>query len=86
MPVAVIEAMASGLPVLATPGCNLPEIEAAGAGLIVEPEPEAVARALPEILERKDRGERGRSLVRERFTWKVIARRTIEVYGEMQAA
>ena len=37
------EALAAGLPVILSPGCNLPEAAAAGAGLIVEPEVEPLA-------------------------------------------
>jgi glycosyltransferase involved in cell wall biosynthesis len=87
LPVAVLEAMASGAPVLITPGCNLPEVASNDAGLIVNPQWEAVLAGLrqlladPESLRR--RGENGRRLVRERFTWPRIARRTVEVYEAM---
>lgn len=90
LPVAVVEAMASATPVLITPGCNLPEVATADAGLIVEPEAKSVARGIRSLFEdpsrMRARGENGRELVRERFTWPIIARRTIEVYGEMVEA
>jgi poly(glycerol-phosphate) alpha-glucosyltransferase len=46
LPNAALESMVRGLPVILTPGCNLPEVAAAGAGLIVEPDEEGLARAL----------------------------------------
>lgn len=87
LPVAVLEAMASALPVLITPGCNLPEVSESGAGLIVAPEPGAVAAGLAELIANADaaaqRGAAGRSRVAERFTWPRIAQQTIEVYADM---
>lgn len=89
LPVAVIEAMASRLPVLATARCNLPQIAAADAGLLVAAEPDTVADALLELFADEDRmraqGCNGRRLVAEHFTWPAIARQTIAVYEEMIA-
>jgi glycosyltransferase involved in cell wall biosynthesis len=87
LPVAVLEAMAAALPVLVTPGCNLPEIETADAGLVVEPRPEAIAGALAALFSSPARmrrqGANGRRLVAERFTWPAIAASTIAIYEEM---
>lgn len=89
LPVAVLEAMACGLPVLITPGCNLPEVAERDAGLIVEPAPDAVARGIRSLLSEgeglKQRGERGRALVREKFTWPRIADEAIAAYHGMIA-
>ncbi|VFN06930.1 MAG: hypothetical protein BECKG1743D_GA0114223_109392, partial [Candidatus Kentron sp. G] len=79
--------MASGLPVIVTPGCNLPEVASWDAGLVVEPSVEAVVAGLWEMFgepsRMRKRGENGRALVRHRFTWPRIARDTLAVYGEM---
>ncbi len=87
LPVAVVEAMASALPVLITPGCNLPEVAAVEAGLIVEPQVDAVAAGLRTLFADPARmrawGMQGRALVRERFTWPQIARNTLAVYEDM---
>jgi len=87
LPMAVIEAMACGLPVVITPGCNLPEVESADAGLIVKPDVEATLQGLRALFADPERmrvrGENGRRLVRERFTWPKIAKQTVEVYREI---
>jgi glycosyltransferase involved in cell wall biosynthesis len=89
LPVAALEAMAAGLPVVVTPGCNLPEVAVADAGVVVDPVPDGVAAALarlftdPEYMRRQ--GGNGRRLVAERFTWPAIAERTIASYREMIA-
>ena len=87
LPVAIVEAMASRLPVLATEGCNLPEIANADAGLIVAAEPNAVSNALLALFADEDRmqaqGRNGHRLVGDHFIWPEIARRILAVYDEM---
>lgn len=75
--VAALEAMAAGLPVLLSPGCNLPEAETAGAGRIVPPTMAALSEALRELLpdaaKRAAMGQAARALVESRFSWEVVA-------------
>jgi glycosyltransferase involved in cell wall biosynthesis len=84
LPVAVIEAMASGLPVLITPGCNLPEVEEWRAGRILLPEVCEFAQGLLETVRDPERaremGLAGRRLVKAKFTWERIARETLGIY------
>jgi poly(glycerol-phosphate) alpha-glucosyltransferase len=87
LPVAVIEAMASGLPVLVTPGCNLPEISDADAGLVVNPEAAEVAAGLKTLFAGDEslrrRGSNGRRLVASQFTWPRIAHACVDAYELM---
>jgi glycosyltransferase involved in cell wall biosynthesis len=87
---AVLEAMAAGLPVLLSPGCNLPEVEPAGAGSIVTPDVASLAAALREMLS-DDRAlhtmsENARSLVHDRFTWERVAQHMEAVYQQVLAS
>ncbi len=81
---AVLEAMACGLPVLLTPGCNFPEAADEGAGLVVARDTTALAEALRDLLSDADRrqhmGKRARALVHERFTWPIVVERLEQVY------
>lgn len=86
LPVAVLEAMACGRPVVVTPHCNLPEIEAAEAGWVAEASVEAVLHGLRQAVasadERRRRGANGRRLVERRFTWTRIADDSVTLYTE----
>jgi glycosyltransferase involved in cell wall biosynthesis len=75
---AMLEAMAAGVPVVSTPvsGADealLPDGEGRAPGLVVDADPDAVARALSGILEAEDTrramGEEGRRRVGERFSY-----------------
>ncbi|MFN8037739.1 MAG: glycosyltransferase family 4 protein [Acidimicrobiales bacterium] len=86
-----VEAMACGVPVVATTGGALPEVIGpdGGAGLLVPPgEPVALAAALGQVLDdaelRARLGAAGRRRVLERFTWRHCARETVEHYAEVQ--
>ncbi len=83
------EAMACGLPVVATNAGAFPEvIEDDVTGVLVPPaEPRALADAIRRLLADADlcrrMGEAGRRRVEERFTWRETARRTVELYEEV---
>ncbi len=82
---AVLEALACRLPVLITPGCNFPEVEDAGAGIVVAPNAAGTEEGLRRLLtldpaERATMGGRGRRLVEEQYTWDRIADTMMEVY------
>jgi glycosyltransferase involved in cell wall biosynthesis len=82
-----IEAMACGVPVVATTGGALPEVVGTSGetGLLVEPnDPEALVAAIGRLLDdaalRERLGAAGRERVMERFTWQVTARGTAACY------
>jgi glycosyltransferase involved in cell wall biosynthesis len=88
-PLAVLEAMAAGLPVVGARVGGIPELVLDGeTGLLVEPEdPAALAAALDSLAESPERrealGRRGRERVAETFTVDAYIRRTIELYEEL---
>jgi glycosyltransferase involved in cell wall biosynthesis len=87
-----IEAMACGVPVVATTGGALPEVVGTDGetGLLVPPnDPGALAGAIGRLLDdpalRTRLGEAGRERVLGRFTWEVTARGTAEQYEALVA-
>jgi glycosyltransferase involved in cell wall biosynthesis len=89
LPLAVVEAMAIGLPVVATTVGGLPEVVEHGrTGLLVGPDdPEALARALAELLGDPDRARRmgaaGRERVERLYSTAAMVDRLVEVYGAL---
>lgn len=85
----LVEAMACGLPVVASSVPPMPEV-VGEAGLFFNPEePADLAAALMRVLRERDTRERlaaaGPRRVRERFLWSRIAERTLEVYRKAGA-
>lgn len=87
LPMVVLEAMAAGLPVIVSPGCNLPEVAQNGAGLevdvAVEPLAAALRALLPDAARRAAMGEAARALVHQRFTWDAVAAQLEGVYANV---
>lgn len=79
-PIAVLEAMACGKPVLLTRTCNLPEVQEYGAGLNVEPNSESLAEGMMRIWQMKEKGAimgaYGLKLIKDKFTWDAVADKT----------
>lgn len=74
--IAAAEALAAGTPVILSPGVALaPDVERAGAGLVCEPEPSALAQALQTALlpPPAARVQAARRLAAERYSWPAIA-------------
>lgn len=82
--IAITEALAMGLPVVISRACHYPEVTEVGAGIETDLDPTQIADALRRILsdraESTRMGQAGARLVRERFTWPMVARRTLECY------
>ena len=78
---AVLEAMATGLPVVISEQCHFPEVAEHDAGFVVETSAAPVADAISALLldeERRVRmGRNGRALVAARYTWDAVAQSVI---------
>ena len=83
-PMAALEALAAGMPVVLSPGCNLDEVGEAGAGFVVEATVSSFCEKLRELLldegRRRSMGARAQQLVRDRYTWERVAAELEGVY------
>lgn len=88
---ATLEAMAHATAVMLSPGCHFPEIEPAGAGIIVDRSVDAMVPALERLISDRQllrtQGEAGRRMVMRNYSWDVIADRLLDFYSRgMRAA
>ena len=87
--IAVLEAMAAGLPVIVSPGVNnAPEISAAEAGVVCEQTAEAFGAEIAALLRDDARctvlGEQGRAFARQ-YDWDSVAPRLAAMYERVAA-
>ena len=80
------EAMACAVPVISTTGGALPEV-VGDAGILVPPEnPNALSRAIADLLDNPELagrlGQAGYERVHQHFTWRRAAEKTVETYRE----
>jgi glycosyltransferase involved in cell wall biosynthesis len=87
LPVAVLEALFSGCPVVITKQCNVPEVERAKAGFVIDPDRRQLVSAVTQILDddalREQMAARARWLATESFDWNVIGERTVSLCREV---
>lgn len=78
---AILEAMACGIPVVLSSACHFPEVAEENAGEVVLLEAAPFASAVARVLANPGQmGQTGRRMVFERFTWPAIARMLSESY------
>lgn len=87
--VAVLEALAMGLPVIITDQCHFPEIVETKCGWTIQPDAAQLEQALREFLalppeQAVHMGECGRDLVEKRFRWPVVGKQMADVYAWLQ--
>lgn len=83
---AALEAMAAGLPLLLTPGCNLPELETRGAGLLVDRSVDALTDGLRVLLrdaERRLQISHHARVWSASFTWSAVAEQMDALYEQV---
>lgn len=89
LPVAILEAMASGIPVVATAVSGHVEVIRPGenGSLVPSRDPRALADAIYQLLEEPELhrrfSEAGPDTVRENFTWNKVVERTMPVYDRV---
>lgn len=88
--IAVLEAMASGLPVIVTPGVALSDIVTKNQlGFVPDLSTQEITAAISRFLqnpdEAKQMGKRARKFIQENYTWDKIATDLIEVYQAILA-
>jgi glycosyltransferase involved in cell wall biosynthesis len=78
----VLEAMASGTPVVATASSSIPEV-AGDAAILAEPNPQALAAAIERAIARRSALSAAGLERAKRFSWSETARRTADVYRSL---
>lgn len=83
---AVLEALASETAVMISPGCNFPEVEKAGCGIVAATDGENMRQKIRSLLGNdamlREMGRSGRDFVARNYSWSGIADRVIEAYTE----
>lgn len=89
-PIALLEAMAAGLPIITTQGTGCAEVVGDAALLVPPADPGAIRQALHRLLPnaalRRRLGEAGRRRLAARFSWAGVARQYLDAYPNGSAA
>ena len=91
LPLAALEAMAAGTPLVASRAGSLPTLLEDGAGVLVEPDDaHGLARAIDRLLAdrglARDLAQRARAVIEERYELSAIAKRVEEIYDRALTA
>jgi glycosyltransferase involved in cell wall biosynthesis len=82
--IVVAEALAHGIPVIASRGTPWSNLERKGCGLWVENDPRTLASAIRKIstMPMRDMGVRGREWMQADFSWRSVANQMLDLYRE----
>jgi glycosyltransferase involved in cell wall biosynthesis len=84
LPIAVLEALSFGVPVVLTADSNLPEVEEFGAGTITTCEPERAAGAISAmLLDPVKLGQMrvgAKQMIQQRFSWDFVLPQLVQLY------
>ncbi|MCS3918542.1 glycosyltransferase family 4 protein [Fervidibacter sacchari] len=85
LPTVLLEALACGTPIVATSVGGIPEIVAEGqvGRLVRSRDPKEMAACIEEVLETRWDRQRLRDYVAERFSFDVVTRKLLEMYGSV---
>ncbi len=85
----IVEAMASGVPVIGSTCGAIPEVIGDAGFIVPENDSEALANTLKKLLDNKElrnrAGKSGRRRVEENFTWEQVAKQIFSIYTEVLA-
>lgn len=85
--ISILEAMASGLPVIITKPCNFPEVEEQNAGIVINPDVSELEGAMSKLLVsmeiRRKMGENGQKLVMDKYNWEAISDKMFNLYEDV---
>lgn len=81
----VAEALARGVPVIASRGTPWKHVEDVGCGVWVDNDPENLARAIIQMgqMPLQEMGQRGREWMEKEFAWPLIAEKMMRVYQKL---
>ena len=77
---AVLEALACGVPVVISTECHFPEVATAGAGVVTPLDPPAIAAGLLRVLADPSFRDRTKPMIADRYHWMAVAAETIAAY------
>jgi glycosyltransferase involved in cell wall biosynthesis len=87
--IAAAEALLAGLPCVLGQGVAIAkDVEEAGAGLVTEPDPDAIAQAIKRLLAddalRRAMGARGRAFAKRQYSTRAMAEQLIALYEDIR--